>query len=127
MWRPGLVAPRHVGSSRTRAQTRVPCIGRQILNHCATREVQGGLSYNQNFSEVTGTVGSLHVRINSYLNKIRKDFVSMPDHIMKLLGINKGTEMKQRAVHLILVKEVFVWPKCMAPKKRKVASPPGDG
>ena len=25
-------------SSQTRAQTRVPCIGRQILNHCATRE-----------------------------------------------------------------------------------------
>ena len=25
-------------SSPTRAQTRVPCIGRQILNHCATRE-----------------------------------------------------------------------------------------
>ena len=35
----GLVAPRHVGSSRTRAQTHVPCIGRRILNHCATREV----------------------------------------------------------------------------------------
>ena len=34
----GLVAPRHVGSSRTRARTRVPCIGRWILNHCATRE-----------------------------------------------------------------------------------------
>ena len=34
----GLVAPRHVGSSQTRAQTRVPCISRQILNHCATRE-----------------------------------------------------------------------------------------
>ena len=32
------VAPRHVGSSQTRARTRVPCIGRQILNHCATRE-----------------------------------------------------------------------------------------
>ena len=28
----------HVGSSQTKAQTRVPCIGRQILNHCATRE-----------------------------------------------------------------------------------------
>ena len=26
------------GSSQTRARTRVPCIGRQILNHCATRE-----------------------------------------------------------------------------------------
>ena len=27
--------------SRTRDQTRVPCIGRQILNHCATREALG--------------------------------------------------------------------------------------
>ena len=27
-----------VGSSWTRAWTRVPCIGRQILNHCTTRE-----------------------------------------------------------------------------------------
>ena len=35
----GLVAPRHVGSSRTRARTHVPCIGRRILNHCAIREV----------------------------------------------------------------------------------------
>ena len=34
----GPVAPRHVGSSQTRARTCVPCIGRQILNHCATRE-----------------------------------------------------------------------------------------
>ena len=34
----GLVALRHVGSSQTRARTRVPCIGRQTLNHCATRE-----------------------------------------------------------------------------------------
>ena len=35
----GLVALQHVGSSRTRAQTCFPCIGRRILNHCATREV----------------------------------------------------------------------------------------
>ena len=34
MWHTDLVAPRHVGSSRTRARTHVPCIGRQILNHC---------------------------------------------------------------------------------------------
>ena len=34
----GLGAPRHVGSSQTRARTRVPCISRRILNHCATRE-----------------------------------------------------------------------------------------
>ena len=38
MWLTGLVAPWHVGSSQTRARTRVPCIGRRILNHCATRE-----------------------------------------------------------------------------------------
>ena len=35
----GLVAPWHVGFSQTRARIRVPCIGRRILNHCATREV----------------------------------------------------------------------------------------
>ena len=34
----GLSCLRHVGSSGTRARTRVPCVGRQILNHCATRE-----------------------------------------------------------------------------------------
>ena len=35
----GLVVPWHVGSSWTRDQTRVPCIGRQILNHSDTKEV----------------------------------------------------------------------------------------
>ena len=38
LWLTGLVAPQHVGSSQTRARTRVPCISRQTLNHCATRE-----------------------------------------------------------------------------------------
>ena len=38
LWLTGLVASRRVGSSQTRARTCVPCIGRQILNHCATRE-----------------------------------------------------------------------------------------
>ena len=38
MWLTGPVAPWHVGSSQTRARTRVPCISRQTLNHCATRE-----------------------------------------------------------------------------------------
>ncbi|XP_067577399.1 pleckstrin homology-like domain family B member 3 isoform X2 [Pseudorca crassidens] len=37
-WLMGAAAPRHVGSSRTGARTRVPCIGRRTLNHCATRE-----------------------------------------------------------------------------------------
>ena len=43
MWHTGLVARQHVGSSQTRARTRVPCIGRGILNHCTTREgLEGG-------------------------------------------------------------------------------------
>ena len=42
----GLVAPRHVGSSQTRAGTRVPCIGRQTLNHCATREAPAPSLFN---------------------------------------------------------------------------------
>ena len=42
MWRTGLVAPRHVGSSWTRARIHVPCVGRRILNHCVTREAPIG-------------------------------------------------------------------------------------
>ena len=42
LWCTGLVAPWHVGSSWTRARTHVPCIGRQILNHCTTREAREG-------------------------------------------------------------------------------------
>ena len=40
LWPTGPAAPWHVGSSQTRARTRVSCISRQILNHCATREAQ---------------------------------------------------------------------------------------
>ena len=40
LWLTGLAAPRHVGSSQTRARTRVPCISRQTPNHCATREAR---------------------------------------------------------------------------------------
>ena len=39
LWCTGLAALRHVGSSWTRVQTCVPCIGRQILNHWSTWEV----------------------------------------------------------------------------------------
>ena len=39
----GLVAPKHVESSQTGNRTQVSCIGRWILNHCATREVQRAL------------------------------------------------------------------------------------
>ena len=45
LWLTGPSAPRHVGSSQTRARTRVPCTGRQTLNHCATREAPYSFSY----------------------------------------------------------------------------------
>ena len=55
----GLVAPRHVGSSQTTARIHVACIGRQILNYCATREarsytfyktLQGGHFHHSHFN-----------------------------------------------------------------------------
>ena len=45
LWLTGPAAPRHVGSSQTRARTRVSCISRQTLNHCATREAPGFSSF----------------------------------------------------------------------------------
>ena len=47
LWLTGPVAPQHVGSSQTRARTHVPCIVRQILNHCATRGAPDIDFYNQ--------------------------------------------------------------------------------
>ena len=44
-WLTGPAAPWHVGSSQTRARNRVPCIGRQTLNHCAIREAPTFLFY----------------------------------------------------------------------------------
>ena len=45
LWYMGLVVPRHVGSSWTMELTCVPCIGRQILNHCDTRGVPKSFSW----------------------------------------------------------------------------------
>ena len=39
LWCADSVALQHVGSSRTRSRTRVPCIDRRILNHWTTRDV----------------------------------------------------------------------------------------
>ena len=40
----GLVVSWHVGSSWTRDQTHVPCLGRQCLNHWTTKEILNLLS-----------------------------------------------------------------------------------
>ena len=48
LWRTGLIAPWRVGSSWTKNQTCVPCIGRWILNHWTTREVPAFNILNRN-------------------------------------------------------------------------------
>ena len=45
LWHTDLVALRHVGSSQARDGTRIPCTGRQVLNHRATREAQEQLVF----------------------------------------------------------------------------------
>ena len=52
LWLTGPAALRHVGSSQTRARTRVPCIGRQILNHCATREARKKSNFDYIFRSI---------------------------------------------------------------------------
>ena len=47
LWCSGLVARGQVGSFWNRDQTRVPCTGRWILNHWATREAAGFFVMNK--------------------------------------------------------------------------------
>ena len=76
-----------MGSSQTRAQTLVPCIGRWILNHCATKEVplflinlkkQYFFSYGLCFvSRETKEGGRIIVEVDGKVAKIRNLKVSL--------------------------------------------------
>ena len=68
MWLTGPVAPWHVGSSQTRARTRVPCIGRQILNHCATREARDSCFILS--SEALPRVSALWLTLGTQVSRI---------------------------------------------------------
>ena len=64
LWCTGLVAPRHVGSSRTRAQARVPCIDRRFLNHCAIREApEFSLLFGSKYFLISNLIYSLTQRL----------------------------------------------------------------
>ena len=63
-----------LGSSRTRAQTHVPYIGRQILNHCATREVPT-IYFKIIFLMVT--IGIIYILIHYYLLQINTNLISV--------------------------------------------------
>ena len=79
LWLTDLVAPRHVGSSQTRARTRVLCISRQILNHCATREAPNFIFkttlHSQNVHHLVIIYD--HFNIFNVVSSTFTDFVSM--------------------------------------------------
>ena len=87
--RMGLAASLHVGSSWTRARTHVPCIGRWILNHCATREVPYvlfkiflGIQFNQ---LLTGGRGSAEFW-QAHMHLHQSPLLFSSGHITVLLG-----------------------------------------
>ena len=79
-----IVAPRQVGSSQTRVRTRVPCIGRQTLNHCATREALLStflVDYGRRGHLVTVTPLDLEVKVTAitfYLKYCNSAQISIP-------------------------------------------------
>ena len=87
LWCTGPVAPWHVGSSQTRARTRVPCISRQTLNHCATREAH--FSFILKFFK--STKSTLHPEIN-FVNILVLSFLffNLRAHLSGLCGLLKN-------------------------------------
>ena len=79
-----------MGSSQTRAQTHVPCIGRRILNHCATREISILLF------KVTVFHRPHHSVLILFFNYLRKRLLFLfPDsqlcycsHVLPMVGIS---------------------------------------
>ena len=61
----GPAAPRHVGSSQTRARTRVPCTGRRTPNHCATREARIFLFSLVNYKYFSGYLPNVQLTLLS--------------------------------------------------------------
>ena len=101
MWLTGPVAPRHVGSSQTRARTRVPCIGRQILNHCATREAP--------LFEILILMGKQNTPLDGHeADEIPEDLFT-PDNLQALLEcqINSGEEVLRKCLETMAVNTLF--------------------
>ena len=78
LWRTGLFASRHVGSSQVRDQTQVSGTGRQILSCWTTREAFRYFSY-KNTSHIASE--STHVT-SFYLNYFFKGTISEYKHIL---------------------------------------------
>ena len=101
LWRTGLVAPRHVGSSRTRARTRVPCIGRWILDHCATREARPSDAFKRYLLKI-----SFHILVILHWKCSSKYLVCHPARNKSPITVSskKQAVLSPRRVQLHLLK-----------------------
>ena len=119
----GLVAPRHVGSSRTGAWTRVSCIGRRILNHCATRETLC-CHFLKRICEIIQAVSSKYIFLictylrfdfcclNGYFNKIiviQLKFLSYLIYIICLLNFSSWIQYKDYVPILVFLLILFMF------------------
>ena len=76
-WLTGPGTPRHVGSSQTRARTRVPCTSRQTLNHCATREAPKVMLLTQ--------ISFKGIRFTHLCSRVRKKLFSYKTALLETL------------------------------------------
>ena len=92
LWRSGLVARQHVGSSQTRYWTHVPCISSWILNHRTTTEVPGFSSSSRK---------ELYLLYSSSLNSLLQHHYRLSDSASALPGL--GPNSLQIAALIVLV------------------------
>ena len=74
-----------MGSSQTRARTRVPCIGKRILNHCATTTAMRSLCTTTKSSPCSPQLENAHVqqqRLNAAKKKKKKRFIHVIAHVV---------------------------------------------
>ena len=94
----GLVALWHVGSSRTRARTRVLCIGRWILNHCAIREAHFWIHLDILFLLAWDMIFRLKLQNISYLYR----YIDRHRNVTIRNLFSSGNRMTQREKDLYL-------------------------
>ena len=99
-----------MGSSRSRARTCVPCIGRWILNHCTTREVRSLLMIKTS-KKIAGKVATFHVPVDHLyvFGKMSIQFLcTFFKNCFKLLRFTLSYFQIYSTVFLIIVMMVYL-------------------
>ena len=114
----GLVAPQHVGSSRSRDRTHVSCIGRWILNHCTTREVPTTINilmtiFSCNYFPLLYSIRFLvAMRESIIILKQLEEFISvlnidMHKNRWKELCFNLENQVEEIRPHLLFISLIY--------------------